>query len=272
MLNARYFLFFMILLLPLASCEKIIDVDLNSAEPKYVIEGIVPDKDLPITVKITMTKDFDEDNNFPGVENAVVKISDSNGGTVTLDYTDSGVYMTTEMQGAYGVTYTLSVDIAGTHFASESTMPFPVSVDSIYLRLKKAPFTGDTIYTTVLEYQDPPEVDNYFRYKMWINSMKRKQIYVDSDKYNNGKYVKVGFEYYADDDDKDSPKLNDGDVITMEMHCVDENVHQYFSELEWIISGMSSSLANPTSNITGGALGYFSAQTNWSGSIVVKKE
>src|ERR1700754_2600604 len=43
----------------LSSCEKVIDLDLNEAEKKYVIEAIVTDKAGTARVTITQTKNFD---------------------------------------------------------------------------------------------------------------------------------------------------------------------------------------------------------------------
>ena len=267
----KYTLLACILFLSLTSCEKIINVDLNSADPKYVIEGIVSDTDEGATVKITQTKNFYEDNTFPGVENAVVKITDTGGTTYTLEYVDSGLYKASELKGVPGETYKLSVDINGYRFSSESKMPEPVPVDSIYLSWKKYSFIPDTIYSVILEATDPVDVDNYYRFIMRVNNMKKKRIYVDSDEYVNGKAVKAVFEYYPDEDDKNSPKLQYGDIMEIEMQCIDKNVYTYFFGLAGTGSGMSAGLGNPTSNITGGALGYFSAHTVWKGAVVVEK-
>ncbi len=266
-------LLFILILLPLASCEKIIDVNLNSADPKYVIEGIITDLDAPVFVKITQTKDFDEDNDFPGIEDASVTISDDNGNVVTLTYVDKGVYQSTELKGIPGTTYSLLVDINGQQFSAVSTMPQPVPIDTIYMNYRKAPFGGDTIYSIIIEYQDPVGIENYFRYIMYLNEKKRKRIYTDSDEYTDGKLVINTFDYYEDDEDDDSPKLKDGDIITIEAQCIDKPVYSYFFELERTItgSGFSSSLSNPPSNIVGGSLGYFSAHTVWTGSVTVKK-
>lgn len=59
------------------ACEKVINVDLNNAAKKYVIEGIITDQPGSAVIKITQTKDFDEDNNFPGVSGALVTINDN---------------------------------------------------------------------------------------------------------------------------------------------------------------------------------------------------
>ena len=51
-----------ILMLFITSCEKVIDVKLDSVAKKYVIEGNISDEPGVCQVKITQTKDFDEDN------------------------------------------------------------------------------------------------------------------------------------------------------------------------------------------------------------------
>ena len=256
------------ILLSLISCEKIINIDLNSADPKYVIEGIVSDTDEGATVKITQTKNFYEDNIFPGVENAIVKITERGGVTHILQYVDSGLYRAPELKGVSGKTYELSADINGHRFSAESQMPEPNSVDSIYFSRKKYPFSSDTVYAVVLKYTDSADTDDYWRFIMRIDRVKRKQVYTASDEFVNGKPVTARFEYHPHEDDKNSPKLQYGDIMEIEMQCIDKYVYTYFNELTKTIYGSSVGLGNPTSNIKGGALGYFSAHTVWKGAVV----
>src|ERR1041384_7041793 len=49
-----------LLALVAASCEKVIDIDLNTADKKYVIEGNLTDKPGTARVLISQTKNFDE--------------------------------------------------------------------------------------------------------------------------------------------------------------------------------------------------------------------
>jgi hypothetical protein len=69
-----YFILTLLSALFLVSCEKVIDVDLNTADPKYVIEGFVTKGETIHQVKITRTLNFDENVAFPTVDNAVVVI------------------------------------------------------------------------------------------------------------------------------------------------------------------------------------------------------
>ena len=62
------------LLICLAGCQKVIDVNLNSTSAKYVIVGKITDQPGDCQVSITRTKDFSEDNQFPGVSGATVTV------------------------------------------------------------------------------------------------------------------------------------------------------------------------------------------------------
>ena len=65
--------------------------------------------------------------------------------------------------------------------------------------------------------------------------------------------------FYFSDDEED--ELEEGDVVTVEMHSVDQSIYDYFFSLEQTIEQSAATPANPVSNIQGGALGYFSAHT-----------
>jgi hypothetical protein len=69
------------------SCEKVIDIDLNKADSRIVIEGNITDQAGPYTVRISKTVNFDESNTFPAISGALVKISDNAGNSETLTET-----------------------------------------------------------------------------------------------------------------------------------------------------------------------------------------
>jgi hypothetical protein len=120
-----------ILLLP--ACEKVIEVDLNSASQKFVIEAVVTDGPAPQQVRVTQTKNFDENNDFSGVSTAEVTIADDTGNSTLLSYSGGGLYETTELAGVPGRTYYLTVNANGETFTATSTMPAPVAIDSLYV-------------------------------------------------------------------------------------------------------------------------------------------
>src|SRR5688572_25114575 len=117
-------------LISLSSCEKVIDIDLNKAEKRYVVEAIVNDQS-GARVLLSQTKDFDDNNNFAGVSGAVVEITENGGATTTLTETSAGVYEAPALIGASGKTYSLSVKLDGQSFTAVSTMPQRINLDTI---------------------------------------------------------------------------------------------------------------------------------------------
>ena len=73
------------LTLTLNSCEKIVSIDLNKANPHVVIEGIVTDQPSPDSVVLSRSGDYFEASlTFPPVPNAAVTIADNAGTVDTL--------------------------------------------------------------------------------------------------------------------------------------------------------------------------------------------
>ena len=69
----------------------------------------------------------------------------------------------------------------------------------------------------------------------------------------------------------DSTYLVRGDQLQVNMYSVDSNVYNYFYQLNQSNSGgtFDASPANPTSNISNGAYGYFSAHTINTAQVIV---
>ena len=88
-----------LLFFALFSCTKVINVNLNNANPNIVIEGIVSDAPGPYQVKLTQTVNFSDPNIFPPVTGAIVKITDSIlGVTDSLTEAVPGTYVTQKLQ------------------------------------------------------------------------------------------------------------------------------------------------------------------------------
>jgi hypothetical protein len=245
-----------LILLLLDSCQKVINVNLDSTAPQYVIVGKVTDQPGTCQVNITRSKDFSEDNQFPGVSGATVTI-ENNGVVTPLPETDSGVY-SCSLIGQPGQTYALTVLLGGTTFTSSSTMPQPVGIDSLYvspgrLTTKK--------YVTVV-YKDPLGIANYYHFIQYVNGKKEPSVFVSDDEFTDGQTVKSQLDFNNDTNDP-ARDITSGDSVRLDMICNDAAVYKFWYSLHdgATGTGQSASPANPVTNISGGALGYFSAQT-----------
>ena len=253
----------------LTSCEKVISVNLNNADKKYVVEATLTNQPGSAKVLISQTRDFDANNDFSGISGAQVSITDGNGNITTLPETSPGTYMAASLKGVPGTKYSLRVSFNEQLFTSESTMPQPVALDSLYIT-DEALF-GDTRKTANIQYKDPAGIANNYRFVLYINDKKNKTIFVRNDELSDGRAVSRPLWIRNDDkDNKEANKIHSGDKVTVDMLCIDANVYKFWYSLDQSATGESNvTPANPVTNIKGGALGYFSAHTLQSKTITV---
>lgn len=243
----------------LASCQKVIDANLDESPAILTIEGAVPDSTAPY-VRITRLIDVQKDNDFPAVTGADVTITDNLGNVTVLTQSTQGIYYGQDPIGVPGRTYTLKVIVNGEEYTARSTMPQKIYIDS--LTEGNFGFGGNRKYP-VINYSDPVGKGNNYRAVLWHNDTLRTDIFIEDDKYsdgNNREAILFSPEY----------QFFSGDKYIVEMQCIDRPVYEYF-EILLEVDGSSglASPANPASNISGGALGYFSAYTSHTLSRIV---
>lgn len=235
----------------LSSCEKEITVNLNSSEPRIVIEGLIK-LDSTATVRITKSKDYNTDGVFPAVNGAIVTISDDAGNTEVLKQNTAGLYCAQTIKGVVGRTYNLSVKVEDKEYTSISKMPQPVEIDTMYMY-----YIPSLKYAfPMIEFQDVSGVDSYYHHVVYINGkrMKMQEDVTDDEDRDGFRISRILPIFEGDNNDK---KVEKGDTIWTELQTLDKGAYKFFESL----ARMSNTQTNPTSNIKGGALGYFSAYT-----------
>jgi len=252
------------------SCEKVIQLDLNEAEKKYVIEAEISDSPNSCKVILTQTKNFDENNTFGGIKGAQITIADNNATPVTLTETGAGVYESSSLTGISGHTYNLVVNVNGQVFTATSIMPARVPLDSLYITERT--FFDETNKYATLSYKDPLGTGNAYRYIQYVNGVKEKTIFVRDDDLVDGRKIERTLFFFSDnDDEQEEKKLKTGDNVRVKMLCISYPVYKYWYSLAESSTGenQSATPGNPVTNIDGGALGYFSAHTSQSRSVIV---
>ncbi|MEO6894768.1 MAG: DUF4249 domain-containing protein [Ginsengibacter sp.] len=249
---------FILIFLVIAStlgCKKVLDVNLKNSESQMVITGEINNLPGPYKVTISKSINFTNDNDFPPVSGALVTIK-SRRITDTLLEKIPGSYFTSGIKGKPGESYTLNVSVDGKVFSSTSVMPKPVQLDSLTFLSGR----NNAIYP-VANFQDPINVDNYYQFIEFVNGMtlnNGRGNSVFDDRLSDGRYI-TSILY------DDSSYIKSGVTLTVQMNCIDKKVFTYLNELLQISGsggGFSSPTpANPESNISGGVLGYFSANT-----------
>ncbi|MGA2623381.1 MAG: DUF4249 domain-containing protein [Bacteroidota bacterium] len=245
------------------ACQKVINVDLNSADPRIVIEGSISDQSGPYFVTLSQTVNFDEANVFPSIRDANIVISDNLGNSESLIETSPGTYRTSSMQGVPGRIYTLTVTADGKEYVATSTMPPSVNIDS--LTVENLFIVGNKLKVIDVHFQDPANVKNYYRFVEVKNAVVQKFIFLYDDRVQDGRSMSSAL--FADED-----TLRTGDSVLVLLQCVDKGVFDYFRTMGQASGAegpQTASPANPVSNISNGALGYFNAYAVRSKRIII---
>lgn len=249
-----------LVLLGFTSCQEVIEIELKDAEPMIVIEANITDQPGPYQVVISKSVSFSADNVFPTVSGATVLIADDAGNSEMLSETAAGTYVTTSFQGVPGRTYTLTVIAEGKTYTAQSYMPQAVTLDS--LLVEPGTGFGDTIYYIIPQWQDPVGTGNYYRCIQYQNGERVGAFLYDdafSDGLVNGQPL-LNFE----------AEFEPGDTIGVDFHCIDKATYQYFYSMEQTANNQTAAPANPLSNFDNDALGYFSAHTLRTRSVIIQ--
>lgn len=248
----------------LSSCEKVLDLNLAQTEPKVVIEGIFTNLNTNHLVSLSYTRNFDEDNVRTPISGALVTVTDETGRVISFtEQASSGNYYSTRFRGVPGRTYTMSVTTKEQTYTATSKMPFPVPIRS--LTQVELSFFGETRKLVEVNYTDPINVENFYYNKIYVNNIKRGSLNISSDRFNDGKPVKDAV-FVSD------PDLQAGDKVKIQLLTIDENVYRYLFAISQITGngGPPTTPANPKSNISNGAIGYFTASTITTDSLIIK--
>lgn len=268
----RKLLYIVSLLMVVIACQKEIDMDYHEVEPVVVIEGRVTNEQ--VYVFITRSRSMNDSVKGRGVNGATVTISTDDWSEQLVYDNGSGYYRSpSNRKGTAGQTYHLSVDLDGHHYEATSTMPKPAPITSAQFVWQ--PVLKNWLLIFELQATDPePAVKGYYWFRMERFAVdpkvRRKQ---GSDPYRWNVFDDRGtldgrilhdihcmMELADGDDDEPDEdqlksKLFDGDTITLQLMTIDRPVYEYYQSL-----GVGQRMgANPSSNITGGCMGYFAA-------------
>lgn len=258
--------FTLIVLLFFASaCTKVIDVKLGNDTGKLDIEANVTNINGLQTIKLTTNVPFTNTNTYPPVSGATVTIADQQGNSYPFIESPAGIYTNSQLTGNAGGTYKMTVLTGKATYNASSVMPTQVLMDSITSKNRPVP-SSTTKKEISVHYSDPVGVPNQYRFVLFVNGVQAKVVFAFDDEFNDGKTVSLNLR-------QDDIDIYAGDKVTVEMQCIDKPVYLYWftlSQQENSGPGGSVAPSDPPTNISPVALGYFSAHTTQTKSIVVK--
>lgn len=252
----RKFIYLFIILSSLGSilsgCEDLIDVNLNSADPRIVIEADLDNIDESQVIYVSRTVPFDDHRKNEIISDAIVEVEGRDGQLHPFRYSEMHeAYVNPSFHVIDNTMYTLRVQIDGDLYEAQEHMSSYIEVDSTGI-LKERIF-GDDYYFATFRFQDPADIQNYYKYNVSVNGSPMKFYAVFNDKFNDGLYVNHQVGSVDNDITEDS-------FVIVKRQIISQSVYKYWNEIQSVHPG-SVAPANPASNISNGALGYFSVSS-----------
>ncbi|HKL32845.1 MAG TPA: DUF4249 domain-containing protein [Tangfeifania sp.] len=260
-------LLYILFLFLLFGCEKVIDVDLNEANPEMVIEGNLSYEKGALVVKISKTASYFESGAGEKVNNAGVFLEHHTGEMIEINETAPGIYEKDRLMIQPGNLYKLRVDVDGEVYTAESFLHDPVKIDSLGYSYSNGNNFFDSGYRVRLYFSDPVGEANYYRIKVSKNGKLENEVgdlIVFDDSAIDGKIIEVTLR---------GQPFNAGDRARVQLISLDKHAYEYLSTLRDLANTNpgSPAPANPISNFSNGALGYFSAWSHDSKDILIEK-
>lgn len=128
-----------------ASCEDVIDVDLEDGVPQLTVDAILTNMDEPQRVRLTLSGDYFDANSIKPITDATLELTDNNGISYTFKQPDAnGVYeLDSLLTGiTIGHEFTLKITYNNEVFTSTSKIRQVPAIDSITWNRENIPF-GD---------------------------------------------------------------------------------------------------------------------------------
>lgn len=206
-------------------CTKVVEVDLETAAPRLVIDASI-DWVKGTTGKaqqiVLSTTTGYYSTSFPTVSGAEITITNS--ANTIFRFTESpgtGIYTCTDFLPVAGESYTLKVALNGqVYTATETCIGVPVIADNIE-QDNAGGFGGDEIEIAYY-YQDNGNEDNYYLHRIASPAAKYPDYKAKDDQRSQGKLIK---EYYSD------KELKPGDLVHIQLYGISRRYYDYFRKL-----------------------------------------
>jgi hypothetical protein len=268
--------------LTMASCEDVINVDLDNGTTLLVVDGMLTDDAKPQHVRLSTTAPYFQNEQTPRVSGAFVEIKeyDENGLLITIDTlvettANSGDYFTQKINnGTIGHKYDLTVKALGETYISSSTMQRIPPIDSVVLRYETYNIPELTGYHAYYYGPETPGMGDNYLFRIYKNGKlydAPNQIYFASDELVDGNYIgEVDV----------TPEIFElGDTVKVESYTTSRDQYYFFVEMSKQVNN-GGIFANPPANIRTNikninsngkkAVGYFSANATNSLTTIVK--
>ncbi len=202
------------------SCEDVIDVNLNEAEPRLVIEASINWlKNTPgneQSIKLSLSAPF-FDESVPPANGATIQITDNNNNTFNfIEEGNTGIYKNTNFIPVIDEDYYLTITYNGEVYTATETLKSVVPIDYVE-QINDGGFSGEDIEIKTY-FTDPANIDNYYFFQYTSDIPVIPTLDVLDDEFIDGNQI---FAYYTEED------LESGDEVIMRHFGISEQYYEF---------------------------------------------
>ena len=268
----------LLLLFALSGCEKVVDVDLNEANPALVIDAILDAENNSLAASVSLSGPYFDVVSTTPVTPDVIEVTLPDGATEALvpatgrpgqpvDSSRAGQYVLRRREPLPLGTYTMYVEYGGQAYTASSTLRAPIVIQELLTEFAPETIRNDEGYSVELQYDDPGDERNFYRIEHWVNGELQREpddFIVIDDVLTDGTLARTPiFEQVFDV----------GDTVRVRLRHLDEPGYDYYRTLAETVGGGrgpgGAAPGNPISNWEPEALGVFVAYSASTAEVVV---
>jgi len=216
----KKFVSILFILLNFTSCEDVIDLNLNTSEPRLVIDASINwlkgTSGNEQKIKLTLTAPY-FDTTVPPANGAQIAVIDSNNNIFNfIEDSNTGIYVNNNFIPEINKTYTLQVIYDGEIYTATETLKSVAQID--YVEQKNdAGFSGkETEFKAY--YTDPEDEENYYFFEFKSDLAEIPSLEVYKDEFTNGNQI---FGFHSEED------LKPGNQILIRNYGISKKFYEF---------------------------------------------
>lgn len=234
----------------LASCEDVIDVPVQTAQTRLVIEasmdwekGTLGNEQI---IRLSNSSAFFDTTSTTAVTGASVMVTnDTSGATFVFEDQNNGSYTTNEFVPILGQSYSLEIIHDGETYSAQETLNAVPEITDVFQDVEDG--FDDELLEAHIVFIDAPEEGNYYLFKFLKEGELLPELEVGDDQFVNGNEIDWWYEVEEDEETDEIEAFEPGDVLDFEMYSISEAYGNYMEILIDQIGGVGLFEATPVS-------------------------
>lgn len=230
----------LIIIITFASCEDIVDVEVQEGPKRLVVEASLDWEKGTTgnvqTIKLSESTPFFDTNTISAVTGANVVVTNlTNNETFHFADQGNGEYRTTTFNPVLGQSYSLRIEYNGEIYTATETMMGVTNITDVF-QAREEGFDTDALEVHVV-FTDPIEEGNNYLFKFQRDGDLLPDLEVGEDEFVNGNELDWWYEIEENEEENILP-FAPGDIVTIEMYGISGAYYDYMKILTAQLGGV----------------------------------